>query len=176
MPQEGGKRLEQEGYTVLYTGLGKVNAAYSLTKYLAQKTPKLVLNLGTAGSYKFPKGSLVQGNAILQRDMDVSPLGFDLFATPFEAVPKILSAKCLFDLPVATVGTGDSFETQQNQNSGDVVDMEAYALAKVCYHEKLDFATVKFISDGADDKAVGDWNNALKNMPEKFTALLKKLI
>ena len=35
----------------------------------------------------------------------------------------------------------------------DVVDMEAYALAKVCKLENINFRCFKFISDNADETA-----------------------
>ena len=35
-----------EGQNVLFTGIGKVQAAYALTKALATQRPKLIINLG----------------------------------------------------------------------------------------------------------------------------------
>ena len=43
----------------------------------------------------------------------------------------------------------------------DVVDMEAYAIAKVCKLENIEFKCFKYISDNADDNANIDWNENL---------------
>ena len=39
----------------------------------------------------------------------------------------------------------------------DIVDMEAFAVAKVCKLKKIDFRCFKFISDNADSQAKNDW-------------------
>jgi adenosylhomocysteine nucleosidase len=177
MADEGGEHLKKIGANVIYTGLGKVNATYHLTKYLSISKPKLVLNLGTAGSKLFKRGELVAANRFLQRDMDVSPLGFKKFATPFEDTPVFLEfEKVFYDLPNATVGTGDSFETSHNNDSGELVDMEAYALAKICYLEKIQFACVKLVSDGADQNASEDWQEVVAQAPRIFVDLFLRLI
>ncbi|RYY59567.1 MAG: T9SS type A sorting domain-containing protein [Chitinophagaceae bacterium] len=67
--------LEREGFEVLYTGVGKINAAHHLTKALVERRSKnqfinLVLNFGTAGSSKFATHSLVECTTFIQRDMD----------------------------------------------------------------------------------------------------------
>lgn len=177
MREEGGEVLENLGASVLYTGIGKVNAAYQLTKQISEKRPKLVLNFGTAGSKLFMRGEVVAAHRFLQRDMDASGLGFKKFATPFENTPIFLEFPKVFqDLPHATVGTADSFETDHKEERGEVVDMEAYALAKVCYVEKIDFACVKLISDGADDDAQKHWQETLLEAPKAFLELYRKLL
>ena len=47
-------------FDVLITGVGKVNAAYELTKHLVENKNKynLIVNFGTAGSNYLPPGSL----------------------------------------------------------------------------------------------------------------------
>ena len=39
--------------------------------------------------------------------------------------------------------------------------MEAYAIAKVCIFENIEFKCFKYISDNADDDANIDWNKNL---------------
>lgn len=41
----------------LITGIGKVNAAMELTKEIHRRRPELIVNLGSAGSKSFHKGS-----------------------------------------------------------------------------------------------------------------------
>jgi adenosylhomocysteine nucleosidase len=58
-------------------------------------------------------------------------------------------------------GSGDSFATDGVMMGWNVVDMEAYALAKVCAGENVPFCCLKYISDGADENAIQTWDNAL---------------
>jgi len=177
LPEEGGKLLLDAGAKLLYTGLGKVNAAYALTREIYRHRPLLVLNLGTAGSKLFAQGEAVACTRFIQRDMDVSALGFKPFETPFEESPTVLTHKPMFHhLPVATCGTGDSFETSHNQDVSEVVDMEAYALAKVCWLEGVDFACVKYISDGADEHASHHWQTNIKSAGQLFLEVYRNIL
>jgi adenosylhomocysteine nucleosidase len=148
---------------VVYTGVGKINAAYSLTRRLislreASHAPLLVLNLGTAGSSKFAVGALVACDEFVQRDMDASALGFERGATPYDASGIALKFPTVFPhLPRGVCGSGDNFETCASDLRCDVFDMEAYALARVCALEGVDFACVKFITDGANAEAAQSW-------------------
>jgi len=169
IPEEGGLHFEDEGIAIEYSGVGKVNAAYCLTKALLKHKPKMVVNFGTAGSKKYQRGEIVAPNTFIQRDMDVSPLGFAPGTTPFETTPVIIVHQPVFtDLPQCSCATGDSFAINHNHDEGDVVDMEAYALAKICSLENVDFACVKFISDSADDQASVHWQESLKDLPAYF--------
>ena len=158
-------RGEFSEYECLFTGVGKVNAAYALMQYLGEqkKHPSLIINLGSAGSAVHKTGSVVQCSKFIQRDMDVTPLGFSKYQTPFSPLPVILEPEGLkLDLPQAICGTGDSFDTAHTGEEYDIVDMEAYALARICDAENIPFTSVKFISDGADDTAHLDWEEALE--------------
>ena len=97
----------------------------------------------------------------VQRDMDVTGLGFMRGETPFESDPPLMLDFGITPLNNikrrATCGSGDSFVEDRTQYYGEVVDMEAYALAKVCYKEKIPFVAFKYITDGADEQAHEDW-------------------
>ena len=152
-----------DDYNVLYTGVGKVNATYELVNHLVkiQDVPKLIINYGTAGSRKIKKKTLVDCTKFVQRDMDVTGLGFMRGETPFESDPPLMLDFGITPLNNikrrATCGSGDSFVEDRTQYYGEVVDMEAYALAKVCYKEKIPFVSFKYITDGADEQAHEDW-------------------
>jgi adenosylhomocysteine nucleosidase len=174
--------FEAHGADVLFTGVGKVNAAYQLTRRLAQERARgeqpLVVNLGTAGSRRFNAGSVVACRRFVQRDMDVTGLGFALGHTPFEqTVPAELEFPEVFgELPHATCGTGDRFEAHSEALFWDVIDMEAYALAKVCFLESVPFACAKFITDGADGNAGSDWQSNLPIAAREFVRLYEGLL
>ena len=175
LESEGQGLLENKGFEVLYCGVGKVNAAYHLTRRLAQGKVGFdyVLNLGSAGSHRFNRGALVGADRFVQRDMDASGIGFALGQTPFDEHPPILSfAPHFIQLPHGVCGSGDSFLQGASPVPADIIDMEAYALAKVCHLEGVPFACVKYITDGADGAAANDWSANLKHAAEAFARLL----
>tara|TARA_R110002096_G_scaffold176130_1_gene352269 strand:+ start:468 stop:1079 length:612 start_codon:yes stop_codon:yes gene_type:complete len=164
---------------ILYTGVGKVNATLKLTQRLHSShlhympiMPKLVINYGTAGSRKIKKKTLVDCTKFIQRDMDVTGLGFMRGETPFEdELPFMLDFGITKYNTIgrrATCGTGDCFVEDKSQYYGEVVDMEAYALAKVCYLRDVPFVSFKYITDGADEQAHEDWEVNLADGIEVF--------
>lgn len=173
--------LARHGHELLYTGVGKVNAALALTHALATRDRDnlMVVNLGSAGSQVFEAGQVVHARDFFERDMDASPLGVPLGLTPFETDTHIPSAiGALPGLPAATCYTGDSFVTEPHPHLAlDIIDMEAYALAKVCQRLGVPFASLKFITDGADGAAASDWTTAVHLSAERLSdglALLER--
>lgn len=177
LPAESDGVFEAAGIPVLYSGVGKVNAAIALERSLSRYSQQgqampLVLNFGSAGSRRHPTGTLVGCHEFVQRDMDVSGLGFALGVTPYDEAPSCLRFEPLFKhLPPAVCGSGDSFATTVTGAVCDVVDMEAYALAKVCWYEKAPFACAKYVSDGADHAAADDWRRNLHKAADEFLRL-----
>tara|TARA_R100001594_G_scaffold131983_1_gene171957 strand:- start:140 stop:709 length:570 start_codon:yes stop_codon:yes gene_type:complete len=166
-----------DDYNIIYTGVGKVNAAYKLTRHLANNCwptfgfPKQVINFGTAGSRELPIGKLVECTKFVQRDMDKTALGFKKGETAFEKdVPIIIG--CDHGL---VCGTGDNFVQDINKELDiiDVFDMEAYALAKVCYYHKIPFVSYKYITDNADEKSAKDWESNLADGVLEFKKILQ---
>lgn len=173
--------FEAAGVPVLYCGVGKVNAAIALTKELSRYLQQgeempLVVNFGSAGSRRFAPGTLVACQEFVQRDMDVSGLGFPLGVTPYDEAPSSLIFEPVFTrLPPAVCGSGDSFATADLEVDCAVIDMEAYALAKVCWHENAGFACVKYVTDGADHAAADDWQRNVHVAAEEFLQLYRGL-
>jgi adenosylhomocysteine nucleosidase len=166
---------------VLYCGVGKVNAAIALMRELSRyshagRPLPVVLNFGTAGSREYPAGTLVACHEFVQRDMDVSALGFARGVTPFEFAPAGLRFDPEFpDLPSAVCGTGDSFATGAWSGAHTLVDMEAYAIAKVCWAEHARFGCVKYISDGANHAAPDDWRDNVHKAAGEFLRLYRRV-
>jgi adenosylhomocysteine nucleosidase len=177
---EGQGVFEQHGIPVLYCGVGKVNATYALTRRLgdyryAGRALPHVINFGTAGSRRHPTGAVLECRAFVQRDMDVSGLGVPLGTTPYDGdTPARLELPSVFAaLTPAVCGTGDSFATTECAVECDVVDMEGYALAKVCWLERTRFTAVKWVTDGADHAAGADWQSNLHHAAERFLQLYR---
>jgi adenosylhomocysteine nucleosidase len=173
--------FEAAGVAVLYCGVGKVNAAIALTDELARyelsgRAMPMVVNFGTAGSRKFDTGTLVACHEFVQRDMDVGGLGFPLGVTPYDEAPVCLSFDPVFThLPAAVCGSGDSFATADVALKCAVIDMEAYALAKVCWRKNARFGCAKYVTDGADHTAADDWQRNVHRAAEDFLALLRDI-
>jgi adenosylhomocysteine nucleosidase len=172
--------FEAAGVPVLYCGVGKVNAAIALTKALSRyahagEDMPLVVNFGSAGSRCHAAGTLVACHEFVQRDMDVRGLGFALGVTPYDEAPSRLSFDPVFHLPAAICGSGDSFATAEVEADCVVLDMEAYALAKVCWRENAKFACVKYVTDGADTSAADDWQRNVHKAAEEFLRLFRSL-
>lgn len=165
-----------EGYNVLHTGIGKVNAVHGLMKYLSENPkPSLIVNMGTAGSRKHAGGSIVNATSFVQRDMDVTALGIDRYVTPFSSDPAIIEyGQKLSGMVQGVCGTGDNFDASDAANDFDVVDMEAFALALICKREKIPFLCLKYVSDGADGNAHQDWSVALHRAAEALRQALKE--
>jgi adenosylhomocysteine nucleosidase len=176
LPIESQRTFENAGVEVHYCGIGKVNAAFKATELLVKQNFKQVLNLGTAGSHKFETHSLIECIGFVQRDMDLSPLGFPRGETPQDAIAGKLLVDPISQLPKGICGTGDVFEISTPKLECDLVDMEAYAIAKVCRKLGVGFHSFKYITDGSDDKAHKDWIENLKPASKALFNLYQEIV
>lgn len=169
LPMETQGLFDAKKIHVNYCGIGKINAAFKTTEIILKTGCKHILNLGTAGSHKFATHSTIECRSIVQRDMDLSPLGFPLSETPMDEIKGLIEVPTFFpDLQKGICGTGDRFEVGPPQVHCDLVDMEAYAIAKVCKKLGVGFTAVKYITDGSDDQAHKDWFENLKPASRKL--------
>ena len=154
-----------------YTGAGKINATYNLIKLIEIHRPDEVINFGTAGAVVKNLEGVIECTKFYQRDMDVTALmDLKIGDTPFDDIKEIITSTDGY-----SCGTGDNFVTGKIPIKVDVVDMEAYALAKVCKLEKTKFRCFKFISDNADESASVDWVDNCKKGAELFEKRIKEL-
>jgi adenosylhomocysteine nucleosidase len=63
-------------------------------------------------------------------------------------------------------------EVEHRNPEYNVIDMEAFALAKISASESIDFLCFKYISDGADGSAADDWTVEVK----KAAVALRKVL
>lgn len=167
---------------IVFTGVGKVNATYVLTKKLNElkhigKMPKIIINIGTVGSNRYEVGKLLYCNKFIQYDMNATKFGYDFGITPSDKFKLIIEHKQLFnDLPNVICGTGDCFEPSKELSKlVDIADMEAYSLAKVCKLENIDFFALKYISNSFDSK-LNDWDEEAKKCAKlSFEYIVNKL-
>ena len=174
----------QKPERILFTGVGKVNAAHKLTEYLTKNPQiKTVINFGTAGgAFDVNKGELVKCTTFLQGDMDCGTLvgGKGITFGDDTPVSNVLN----FGTEGMICRTQDQFcnsldglemfEHLLDGNKFNCIDMEAYALAKVCALVGVDFQCYKYISDDADDNASNDWSQNVSSGEELFYEVLSR--
>ena len=154
-----------------HVGVGKINATYNLIKLIHEHKPSEVINYGTAGAIKKGLSGIVECTKFYQRDMDArSLLNLKLGETPFDHINEIINSEEGF-----SCGSGDSFVNKQIEMDLDLVDMEAYALAKVCKLEGINFKCFKYISDNADENATSDWTENCKKGAKLFQIKMNNL-
>ena len=145
-------------------GVGKINATLKTYELINKFKPNEIINFGTAGALNKNLRGIIECTRFYQRDMDCRGLlDFKLGETPFDKINEIIISKSGY-----SCGTGDNFVTEKIEMDLDVVDMESYAIAKVCIIKNVNFRCFKFISDNADKNADSDWNENLKIAALKF--------
>lgn len=149
---------------VVYTGVGLSNAAMMTYHAIVEHGPDRIINYGSAGTLKALKG-LHSVAAVCQRDADCSPLrerGFMLGENILYYQSGNTGIRC---------GSGNNFVTDPDtwtRDHCDIVDMELWAIAKVCDLHKIPWTSVKWISDNADGEAGTTWETALAQGQVEF--------
>ena len=166
---------------VVRCGVGKVSAAMCTQALIDRFSPTHIINTGVAGALdpSLDIGDLVVARDLVQHDMDVTGLGYQLGTIPeLDAIAE-LRGKRTFDTddtlaqaiidaaaiiaPGAAVirgriASGDQFVcTQELRNrvieafDASCCEMEGAAIAQVCWRNGIPFVVVRAISDKADD-------------------------
>lgn len=163
-----------DGVAVVYTGLGKVNAARVTSDAVLRLKPALVVNYGTAGKINPALRGLVEVADVVQRDMLPGPLA-PRGQTPFSTDPVRFASGS----GAVVCGTGDSFVMETDpwlrDNGVDIVDMELFAIAHVCHHHAIPWRAFKFITDDANDFAADHWTANIADGQTLFWDAMKTL-
>jgi adenosylhomocysteine nucleosidase len=96
--------------------------------------------------------------------------------TPMDDIKGRIEVPTLLDLQTGVCGTGDRFEVGPPKLDCDLVDMEAYAIAKVCRKLGVGLTALKYITDGSDDQAHKDWYENLKPASQRLLQAYESLI
>jgi len=125
----------------IYTGVGKVNAAMHTCLAIEKFNPDTIINVGTAGSCNNSLAGLIECGNFIDRD-DSGAFNTDTIITT--------------DYKKCVISTGDNFTTKE-LNFCDLVDMESYAIAKVCSQKDVNFICYKYITDYVGSNSVSMW-------------------
>ena len=157
-------------FNIEYCGVGKINATYKALEIISKYEPKLIINFGTAGSLRKNLFGLHEVSHFFQRDMDATALGFKIGVTPFEERSVIN-----FGRTGLSCSSGDNFVSSPPELKTDLVDMEAYAIAKVCVLKNVQFMCFKYVSDNADESASKNWKANASLGATAFKDMIKNL-
>lgn len=165
------KGLFAEFANVFATGVGKVNSAIQVTRLIHEHRPRRVINLGTAGGITVGSG-IHRVNRVIQHDVNVTVLGL---------APgiHINDPDSQLTLPGdgRTCASGDLFVTEPSKLrvGCDLVDMEAYSIARAARVHGLEVEIWKYISDGADSGSGDEWTRNMSRGEQLYRQVLADL-
>lgn len=165
MPEEAPSFVGKSN--VFFTGVGKVNAAIVAATLIERYKPTRVFNFGTAGGITTTHGGVYKCTTFSQRDVI---LGGCIIGPQAEILHQ----------PVVTgddgfrLSTGDNFVTDTYNINADLVDMEAFSIAKACEVANVEFICYKYISDMADENAADHFTDHVHKGEDYYIEILKE--
>lgn len=153
------QEFASQTHNVLYTGVGKINAAMATQKLIDTHQVSKIINIGTAGAKPgtAQPGTVYTIGAVIDRDSDIPGRRREIIKT-HQATHHVCA-------------TGDSFITRWDNMHYEIVDMEAFAIAAVCQANNIQFECYKFISDNGSNN---DWARALAACNKRFNEMFAK--
>lgn len=148
------------------TGVGKIAAAIAVQQSIELHHPDIVINIGTAGTLKYELGSIHLCCKFIDRDMEkLSNFGIPFKEDFTEEVKKSSFFKnWSFD---SICNTGDTFLTSAD-GTGDVFDMESFAVARICRTQEIPFVGVKCVTDIIGQNSIQHWEEKLADAQAKL--------
>ncbi|PWA12517.1 5'-methylthioadenosine/S-adenosylhomocysteine nucleosidase [Pueribacillus theae] len=168
-------KIEDLEVVLLQSGIGKVNAAIGTTLLNHVYKPSYVINTGSAGGFhpNLNVGDVVISQAVTYHDVDVTAFGYEYGQVPqmpafFEPDEKLVAiaeacAKQIENIQVVkgVIASGDSFmndverirEIKEKLSGLHAVEMEAGAIAQVCFRFQVPFVIIRSLSDIAGKDA-----------------------
>ena len=181
-------------------GVGKVNAAVCAQTMALIYEPELILNSGVSGalSPELHVGDVVIGTDVVQHDVDTTAMGdepgfvstVDRLSFPLDNFASTAIAAAAEELGIRAVrgriASGDQFvaSTARKEEivrlfSAVTCEMEAGAIAHVCFLNRIPCAVIRCISDGGNEEAPMSYEEflplAAKNSAELTLSYLRSL-
>lgn len=183
---------------LLKSGIGKVNAAMTTTILMQEYKPDLVLNIGSAGGFdeELEVGAVVISGEVRHHDVDATVFGYELGQVP--QMPAAYTAnKELIELAVQAVdeigehqhavgliATGDSFMSdparvalvKRQFPEIKAAEMEAAAVAQVCFQYDTAFVVIRALSDIAGKESSVSFDEFLPVAAKHSTEIVLRVI
>ncbi|MCM3097122.1 5'-methylthioadenosine/S-adenosylhomocysteine nucleosidase [Priestia megaterium] len=183
---------------LLKSGIGKVNAALSTAILLEKFKPDYVINTGSAGGFhpELNVGDAVISTEVRHHDVDVTVFNYEYGQVPnlpaaFKADEKLVclaeeSALEVTDMKIVKglIATGDSFMNDPvrvefvRSKFPDLyaAEMEAAAVAQVCYQFGVPFVILRALSDIAGKESNVSFEQFLEKAAVNSTKLVLNFI
>ncbi len=180
------------------SGIGKVNAAIATTCLIELFKPLAVINTGSAGGLGkgIHVGDVVVSLEVAHHDVDVTAFGHEIGQVP--QLPAVFSANQTlinaaeraavgFDgaqLHHGAIVSGDQFVNTKEKIQAirkafpDVMacEMEAAAVAQVCYRAGVPFVVIRAISDHADEEAENSFDVFINQAGRCSAEMVKSIV
>lgn len=140
-----------------YSGVGKTNATLKTVELIHKFSPDIIINFGTAGSCNPNLSGLIECGTFFDRDDSAK----------FNPDERIITDSDLY-----IISSGDNFVTKKIEGC-DLVDMEAYSIAKACQKYNVQFKCFKYITDYVNTSSYIDWDMNISNGYLAFLKILK---
>lgn len=176
-------------------GPGKVNAAACAEAMILKYNPTLVINTGVGGTLcnDLKIGDIAISSAVVQHDMDTSPLGDPIGLIPAINKIEIEADKnyvcAMENALVATnlnfkrgvIASGDQFINSTEKKdfitktfNGICCEMEGASIGHICFLNDVPFVVLRAISDGADENSHMNYPEFCAMAAENTVKVLRK--
>jgi len=189
---------EGKDVVLLKSGIGKVNAAMATTILLADFKPDVVINTGSAGGFDetLEVGAVVISDEVRHHDVDVTIFNYEMGQVPqmppaFKSDEKLITVaeEAVTELgehqfAVGLICSGDSFmndpvrveNVREHFPQMKAVEMEAAAVAQVCYQFGTPFVVIRALSDIAGKESNLSFEEFLPLAAKHSTEIVLKAI
>ena len=181
---------------VAVCGIGKVFAAMCTQTMILRYAPDCIINTGVGGTLtdKLGIGDLAVSTAVVQHDMDTSPLGDPVGLISGINVIEMAADSAMVEKVCAicdqkgirhhcgTIASGDQFIASREKKdwivstfAGIACEMEGASVGQVCYVNRVPFVILRAISDSADGGACEDYPTFAKNAAKTSASVVLAL-
>ncbi|WP_077327124.1 5'-methylthioadenosine/S-adenosylhomocysteine nucleosidase [Virgibacillus siamensis] len=190
-------KLGDREIVLLKSGIGKVNAAMAATIMHERYAPSHIINTGSAGGFaeSLQVGDIVISTKVVHHDVDCTEFDYAYGQVPgmpavYAADEKLVirTAEAIQDLEIpyteGMIATGDSFMSDPGRvafvkNKFPTMiagEMEAAAIAQVCYQYGTPFVIVRALSDIAGKDSAVSFDSFLETAAANAAKLIMKLV
>lgn len=190
--------FEGKEVILLKSGIGKVNAAMSTTILLEKFQPDVVINTGSAGGFdpSLEVGAVVISDEVRHHDVDVTAFGYEIgqmagMPAAYQSDAKLMQiAKEAVEevgehqAAVGLICSGDVFMADPTRVEAvrelfptmKACEMEAAAVAQVCYQFGTPFVVIRALSDIAGKQSNISFDEFLPIAAKHSTEVVLKAI